>query len=181
MNKFGKTLLSIGLIFIVVAISLEVYFIYLEKYAEVKSEEVLSELVSLNTEEDIDIINIDGNDYIGYISIEKLDLLLPITKNYTYESLKVAPTIYYGSIENKNLVICGHAYKAQFSKLYTLKSGDIIKIIDFNNNVYTYQVELIETLASSSIKEMIESEFDLTIYTCTKDGLKRVTVRCNSI
>lgn len=181
MNKISKVLLSLGLIFIGVSISLKAYFEYLEMYSEVKSEEVLSELVSLNTEEDVDTINIDGNDYIGYISIESLDLLLPITKNYTYESLKVAPTVYYGSMENKNLVICGHAYKAQFSKLYTLKSGDIIKIIDLNKNEYTYKVELIETLASSSIKEMIESEFDLTIYTCTKDGLKRVTVRCNLV
>lgn len=26
---------------------------------------------------------------------------------------------------------------------------------------------------------MLDSEFDLTLYTCTDDGINRVTVRCN--
>ena len=28
---------------------------------------------------------------------------------------------------------------------------------------------------------MIESNFDLTLYTCTKDSKSRVTIRCNRI
>ena len=96
-------------------------------------------------------------------------------------SLNKAPSVYYGSILNNNLVICGHSYKSHFGNLYKLKKGDTITITDVNNNKYTYQVELIETLSSTDVKEMIESDFDLTIYTCTKDGLKRVTVRCNKI
>ena len=98
-----------------------------------------------------------------------------------YTSLSKSPAVYYGSIESNNLVICGHSYTAHFGNLYKLKKEDIIIITDVNNNKYTYQVELTEILSPSNIKEMIESDFDLTIYTCTKDGLKRVTVRCNRI
>lgn len=38
-----------------------------------------------------------------------------------------------------------------------------------------------EEIGSTDIKEMVESDFDLTIYTCTNDNLRRVTVRCNRV
>ena len=106
---------------------------------------------------------------------------LPISKEFSYSSLRKTPALYYGSVKNNNLVICGHSYKSHFRYLYKLKKGDEVVFIDANNNKYTYQVEVVEELNSTDIKEMIESDFDLTLYTCTKDGLRRVTVRCNRI
>ena len=54
-------------------------------------------------------------------------------------------------------------------------------ITDIDNNKYIYEVKIIEILSPNDIEEMIESEFDLTLYTCTKDNLNRVTVRLNKI
>ena len=88
--------------------------------------------------------------------------------------------LFYGNL-NKNLVICGHSYKAHFGDLYKLKQKDKVIFIDVNNNKYVYEVELIETLKSTDVRDMIESDFDLTLYTCTKDGKNRVTVRCNRV
>ena len=34
---------------------------------------------------------------------------------------------------------------------------------------------------NKQVKEMIENDFDLTLYTCTVDGLNRVTVRLNRV
>ena len=84
-------------------------------------------------------------------------------------------------IKNNNLVICGHSYKAHFGNLYKLKKGDLVIFTDVLNNKYIYEVELVEELLPTSIKEMIESDFDLTLYTCTKDALKRVVIRCNMV
>ena len=42
-------------------------------------------------------------------------------------------------------------------------------------------METVEILKPTEIKEMIESNFDLTLYTCTKDSKSRVTIRCNRI
>ena len=131
--------------------------------------------------EENNLIVINDLEYIGYIVIPSLDLNLPVSKNFSYSSLKKTPALYYGSVKNNNLVICGHSYKSHFGYLYKLKKGDEIIFIDVNNNKYTYKVELVEELESTDIKEMIESDFDLTLYTCTKDGLRRVTVRCNRI
>ena len=128
-----------------------------------------------------DEIVIDDLKYIGYIVIPSLDLNLPISKEFSYSSLKKSPTLYYGSLMNNNMVICGHSYKSHFRYLYKLKQGDEVIFVDTKNNRYTYKVELVEELASTDIKEMIESDFDLTLYTCTRDGLRRVTVRCNRV
>ena len=131
--------------------------------------------------EENNLIVINDLEYIGYIVIPSLDLNLPVSKNFSYSSLKKTPALYYGSVKNNNLVICGHSYKAHFGSLYKLKKGDTIIFTDISNNKYVYEVELIEELSPTSIKEMIESDFDLTLYTCTKDTLKRVVVRCNMI
>ena len=46
---------------------------------------------------------------------------------------------------------------------------------------FIYKVEVIEVLGPDDVTEMIENDFDLTLYTCTKDNLNRVTVRLNKI
>ena len=38
-----------------------------------------------------------------------------------------------------------------------------------------------EILGSTDVEEMINNDFDLTLYTCTSDSQKRVTIRCNRI
>lgn len=182
MNKISKRLLIIGIFLILLAVILCIYFEWEEVYSRRKSIETMKILLEETSDSNnSDTILIDGSQYIGYLSIPSLELDLPITKEYSYASLNKTPSVYYGSILNNNLVICGHSYKSHFGNLHKLKKEDTIIITDVNNNKYTYQVELIETLSSTDVKEMIESEFDLTLYTCTKDGLKRVTVRCNKI
>ena len=32
-----------------------------------------------------------------------------------------------------------------------------------------------------NVDEMINNDFDLTLYTCTTDGMNRITIRCNMI
>ena len=56
-----------------------------------------------------------------------------------------------------------------------------------SKQLYEYNAQMLfdvirrEYTDNPVIKEMIESDFDLTLYTCTKDGLRRVTVRCNRV
>ena len=46
---------------------------------------------------------------------------------------------------------------------------------------YIYEVLEIEILKPTDVSKMIDNDFDLTLYTCTSDGLNRITVRCNQI
>lgn len=182
MNKIAKKILIFGISLIALSFLLLIHFEWEEKYSKRESNNIMNKLIdeeSKNEENNLMVIN--DLEYIGYIVIPSLDLNLPVSKNFSYSSLKKTPALYYGSVKNNNLVICGHSYKSHFGYLYKLKKGDEIIFIDVNNNKYTYKVELVEELESTDIKKMIESDFDLTLYTCTKDGLRRVTVRCNRI
>ncbi len=182
MNKIAKKILIFGISLIALSFSLLIHFEWEEKYSKRESNNIMNKLIDEESKnEENNLIVINDLEYIGYIVIPSLDLNLPVSKNFSYSSLKKTPALYYGSVKNNNLVICGHSYKSHFGYLYKLKKGDEIIFIDVNNNKYTYKVELVEELESTDIKEMIESDFDLTLYTCTKDGLRRVTVRCNRI
>ncbi len=182
MNKTAKKILYIGISLIIIALLLLIYFEWEEIYSKKESNDIMKTILNnKDNNKNEDEIVIDDLKYIGYIVIPTLDLNLPISKEFSYSSLKKSPTLYYGSLENNNMVICGHSYKSHFRYLYKLKQGDEVIFVDTKNNRYTYKVELVEELASTDIKEMIESDFDLTLYTCTRDGLRRVTVRCNRV
>ena len=45
--------------------------------------------------------------------------------------------------------------------------------------VSTYCVEKLETLSPDAIDTVLNSGYDLVLYTCTKGGQTRVTVFCN--
>ena len=189
MNKLGKYLIILGVILIVISLSLFI-FNNLEDYHASKSSHEILEMIDDNKNEEIvtnvsnltkqgeDVINIKGNNYIGIIEIPTLNLKLPIMSEFTYDKLKIAPCRYFGSIQTNDLVICGHSYLAHFGNLYKLQPKDIIIINDFHKQ-YIYEVEAIEILEATDINNMLDSQFDLTLYTCTKDSLRRVTIRAN--
>ena len=126
-------------------------------------------------------IKINGYDYIGTIIIPSLNLRLPIMSEYDYDRLKISPCRYYGSIYTNDLIICAHSYKTHFKYIGNLNQGDKIIITDVSGINYIYAVLEIEILNPNDVSKMIDNQFDLTLYTCTNDGLKRITVRCNRI
>lgn len=189
MNKLGKYLIILGVILIIVSLSLFTFnnledyhasknsFEVLEMIDDNKIEEIVTNVSNLTKQEE-NVINVRGNDYIGIIEIPALNLELPIMSEFTYDKLKIAPCRYFGSIQTNDLVICGHSYLAHFGNLYKLQPKDIIIINDFHKQ-YIYEVEAIEILEATDINNMLDSQFDLTLYTCTKDSLRRVTIRAN--
>jgi sortase A len=74
--------------------------------------------------DDMTVREIDGQDYIGYLSIPALDLELPVMSSWDEERLKIAPCRHFGSTWNDNLVIAGHNYKRHFGFLSKLERGD---------------------------------------------------------
>ena len=98
-----------------------------------------------------------------------------------YDRLAISPCKYYGNINTNDLVLCAHDYVNQFGKISNLKEDDIVIITDVLGNNYVYKVVLTEELNPADITNMIDSPFDLTLYTCSYGALKRITVRCNRI
>lgn len=188
MTKRKKTaviLMSLGVLMLVAAISLAVYNFCEEQRAEKAANEILPllqqkiEAVSqLDVSEEMPTVEIDGYEYIGYLTIPALDLKLPVMASWDYERLKIAPCLYYGSARKGNMVIAAHNYATHFGRLSKLNQGDSVKFTDMNGIVYNYAVGDIETLEATATEEMISDRWNLTLYTCTYGGKSRVTVRC---
>ena len=121
---------------------------------------------------------IDGNEYIGIISIPDIDVVLPVMESWSYPNLKISPCRYNGTAYKKNFVVCSHNYESHFGNLKYLDTGSDIVFTDVDGNEFHYKVVEIETLQPTAIEDMISGDWDLTLFTCTVGGASRVTVRC---
>ena len=148
-----------------------------ENSAETEAEEVPAgeEAPRMTVEE------IGGYGYIGILELPTLGLELPVMEECTDGNLKKAPCLYHGSAAEGNLVIAGHNYRQHFGYLPDVEIGDTITFTDMDGVVYTYEVGAVEPLAATAVKEMNESEWELSLYTCTYSGNERITVRCRRV
>lgn len=190
----GKILISLGAVLVCLALLLLIYNQKESKEAGEASGAVLEQLKAVEESEDTLIdpetglppaemksVLIDGNEYIGYLSIPALGLELPVMSDWSYEKLTIAPCREVGTVHTKDMVIAAHNYVNHFGNLKQLVQGDIVVFIDLNKIRTTYTVEMIEILRPDQVEEMRSGEWDLTLYTCTYSGATRVTVRCREI
>lgn len=194
--KKGTIWMALGVLLIIGALSLTVYNIQDEKRAKQESLDVvehLSEEIIKNTEEKVELedvplyvdhpdmemptISIDKNRYIGILEIPALGLELPIMSNWNYSNLKVSPCRYDGSVYSKDLIIAGHNYNGHLGLVNSLIPGDIVLFTDADGNQFEYEVFETEILDGTSVEEMKDGEWDMTLFTCTYSGQARVTVR----
>lgn len=189
-KKIGNIMMFLGIMLVSAALFLFLYNQWdayrAEKDAKITLDQLKEEIDSKdnkdNSNEEMKTIVIDGNEYIGYISIPAIDLELPVMSQWSYQGLKIAPGRFYGSTYGHNLVIAGHNYAKHFSSIKWLEKTTEVDFIDVENRVWSYQVSDIETLQPQQVDEMIEKtgndNWDLTLFTCTTSGQTRCTVRC---
>lgn len=133
---------------------------------------------TLNPDMEMPVVTIDGIDYIGTITMESLNIKLPVAADLNYQNLKKTPCRYTGTPYKNDLVIAAHNYTSHFGKLRDLSLNDKVEFIDVEGNVFEYQVAEIEILQPWEVQEMTSSEWDLSLFTCTVSGKSRITVRC---
>ena len=137
--------------------------------------------VELLTEEDVQMpeMEVDGNGYIGYLSLPALGLELPVLADWGYPKLNIAPCRYTGSVRGEDLVIMAHNYRSHFGNLNRLSVADTVMLTDINGRTITYEVVGKDILEPTAVEEMTSGDFDLTLFTCTYGGGSRVTVYCD--
>lgn len=126
-------------------------------------------------------MEIDGDEYIGMIELPTLDRSLPVMKDWSYPKLRRSPCRYWGSPEKGNFVIFAHNYSRHFGSIRDLATGDPVQFVSVDCRVYRYSVEKIETLEKGDVDKMLNSGYDLTLFTCTYGGRHRVTVRLSRV
>ena len=120
---------------------------------------------------------VDGNDYVGYLELPTISLTLPVMSDWSYPKLRVAPCRYAGSAFGDDLVIMAHNYDRHFGRISLLREGDPVQFVDAQGNIHRYVVARQEELGKYDIDEMVNGDWDLTLFSCTYGGRTRVTVR----
>jgi len=127
------------------------------------------------------VVIIDGYGYIGYVSIPVLKLELPIMAEWDYARLKTAPCRHAGTVDGNDLVIAAHNYSTHFGTLSGLELGTEVLFTDMTGTVTSYSLERLETMAPDAVDEVLNSEYDLVLYTCTPGGATRVVAFCRRL
>ena len=205
-SKLGMLFTIIGIVLLLGAASLYSYNQYeqmkaaesveslMPKLAEKISENmaretevVFGESVTAETvaeelkREELPVVEIDGNGYIGVVSIGSLSLELPVMADWSNEKLNIAPCVYSGDMINDDLVIMAHNYTKHFGMISELNENDTVKFTDMNGNTTSYRVVVTDVLSEMDIEDMTAGEYDLTLFTCNYDGKSRITIRCERV
>lgn len=177
-NK-GIPLLLIGLVLLMVAVGWYFYNIAEDKNAGQQAAEILSEIEKEQVkQEPSPVITVGGDAFCGKVVIEKLGVELPVYNELSYARLKKAPCRYIGSVDTNDMIIAAHNYKSHFGSLKRLKNGDEIEFIDAYGKTHTFEVSELIMLDGTAVSDMKSGGWDFTLFTCTKGGEQRVTVRC---
>lgn len=134
-----------------------------------------------NPDTEMPTIEIDGNECIGYLEMPTIGITLPVISEWSYPSLRVAPCRYWGSAYDDTLVIVAHNYDRHFGKIREMEIGDPVQFVDAQGNIFQYVVAAQETLEPNEVERMVNTDYDLTLFTCTYGGAKRVTVRLKRV
>ena len=117
---------------------------------------------------------INGNEYIGYLTIYDLELELPVIADWTYERLQIAPCRQFGSTRTDDFVIAAHNYTSHFGTLKDLKPGARLTFTEMDGYKIEYEMVRLQTLDAVAIDAVQFSGCDLVLYTCTPGGAYRV-------
>ena len=108
---------------------------------------------------ELPVVEIDGNEYVGEISIPAISIDLPVMSEWSYPRLKIAPCRQFGSSRTDDLVIAAHNYESHFGKLTSLTAGDSVTFTDMDGIVNEYVVNKVEVLDPHSVEEVEHSGY----------------------
>ncbi len=194
-NKKGTVLMTVGAFFLLAALALTAYNLYDEKRAEKNALDALSQIDTAYSEQDnaeipdyvlnpdmsMPTVTVDGEEYVGVLKIPEIGLVLPVLNECEAKKLKIAPCRYQGTAYLGNMIVAGHNYKTHMKYIDTLEAGDKIFFTDTDKNMFEYEVVGTEIIDGTDVEKMVSGDsWDLTLFTCTYDGRKRITVRAVS-
>ena len=135
-------------------------------------------ILDLIREPEMKTVLVDGREYIGVLKIPKTGSELPVMSTCTDRTINIAPGRYHGSPGGSAFVIGGHNYISHLGRIDWLKQGDEVLFTDVEGTTYLYSVVGSEVLDANAARELVDDEWDLSLFTCTFSGAQRLTVRC---
>ena len=186
----GLVCIVLGVVLLLAAGGLYAYNRYEDAHAGAEAQTVVADLQQkvetpepeaesgpLNPE--LPVVEIDGNEYVGEISIPAIGIDLPVMSEWSYPKLKISPCRQFGSSRTDDLVIAAHNYESHFGKIGTLALGDEVRFTDMDGIENHYTVSAIEVHDPTDVEAVEHSGHDLVLYTCTYGGKTRIVVFCD--
>ena len=132
----------------------------------------------LHPDKEMPTFDYQGNACIGTLEIPETGLSWPVIDEWSYPRMRIAPCRYVGSLYQNDLVIMAHDYEHHFGVLKYLALGSEVNFTDAEGNRFFYKVDTVEVLEPDEVERMQTGDWDLTLFTCTRGGAARLTVRC---
>ena len=124
-------------------------------------------------------VEVDGHLCVGYLSIPRLKLELPVLAECTDANLKISPCLFTGTTMEDDLTIAGHNYRRHFGPIRRLKPGNDVIFVDMDGNVIHYHVAAVDAVPPTAVEEVTSGQFDLALITCTYGGKTRLVIYCD--
>lgn len=186
----GLVCIVLGVVLLLAAGGLYAYNRYEDAHAGAEAQTVVTDLQQkVETPEpeaesgpldpELPVVEIDGNEYVGEISIPAIGIDLPVMSEWSYPKLKISPCRQFGSSRTDDLVIAAHNYESHFGKIGTLALGDEVRFTDMDGIENHYTVSAIEVHDPTDVEAVEHSGHDLVLYTCTYGGKTRIVVFCD--
>lgn len=115
---------------------------------------------------------------VGVVSVPSVGIEVPVAAEWSYKNLKKSACRYSGTAKEGRLIILAHNYRQHFGSLGKAEKGDEVQFLDVNGTLYVYKITDTETLGKYELDRLTDTDSDLTLFTCTYGGTKRVVVRC---
>ena len=191
-RKLGIALMLLGLLLLAGSVGLLIFNQREADRAEAVSQELLpavSEAIAQQQPQEpqpteptaprMKAVEVDGHLCVGYLSIPRLKLELPVLAECTDANLKISPCLFTGTTMEDDLTIAGHNYRRHFGPIRRLKPGNDVIFVDMDGNVIHYQVAAVDAVSPSAAEEVTSGQFDLALITCTYGGNTRLVIYCD--
>lgn len=192
----NKILMLVGLGLILVAILTAMINFYKEEKANLSSNNILEQVESeipyvekgekeitpsTSAINEMPTIELGSNSIVGILEIPTQGLKVPILSELSNNLLQIAPCRYTGSVYLDNMILAGHNYQSHFGLLYNITIGEKVIFTTINQDVFFFEVIQIEYIDGNDVTGMLSGDWDLTLFTCTTNGLNRLTLRCKKV
>ncbi len=187
---FQVVLVVLGFALIAGAVSLFAIWKYNESSASEKAKEIVSDIRKTIPESHAEIpddrvntvmpeIELSHGSFSGIIELPAYETELPIYGIWDKSKVKDYPCVFYGSIYDGSLIIGGSNNSGQFDFTDKITKADEVYITDMTGATYAYSVTDIEHMDDASSENLMNGNYDLTLFSKNTYSLDYTVIRCN--
>ena len=190
-----KKITSIALIAGIVLVILSSTLVAIHHFSQTNSgkqaQKIVEEMKAVIPEEEtgvpdgradveMPVMQISGNDFIGYIEIPEYNKSLPVCSEWSKYKASDFPCRLKGSMYDGTLIIGSVENTGQFDVAKLIGGGQEINMIDMTGLKYTFAVTDIYKTKDVSVENLSSKEADLVIFIRSRYSKDYLVISCEA-